>query len=41
MYQPWVAHWFPGLTPAIMIELSLSAYVGLWDYSQELQKTRR
>jgi len=40
MYQPWVAHWFPGLTPGGMIELSMSGYVALWDYSQELQKAR-
>jgi hypothetical protein len=40
MYQPWVGHWFPGLTPGNMIELSLSVYVGLYDYAQEQQKNR-
>ena len=35
MYSPWVGHWFPGLTPATMIELSLSVFVAMHDYAQE------
>ena len=31
MYQPWVAHFYPGLTPDRMGELSLTQYVALWD----------
>lgn len=31
MYQPWVAHHFPGLTPNTMIELRWSTYVAMWD----------
>jgi hypothetical protein len=32
MWQPWVGHWFPGLTPSSMIELSLTLYVGMKDF---------
>lgn len=31
MYQPWVAHWFPGLTPNTMIDLRWATYVAMWD----------
>lgn len=31
MYQPWVAHWYPGLTPNTMINLRWSTYIGMWD----------
>ena len=31
MYQPWVAHFYPGLTPTTMIDLRWSMYVALWD----------
>jgi hypothetical protein len=37
MYQAWVGHWFPGFTPANMIELSLTAYVAMYDYMQQHQ----
>jgi hypothetical protein len=40
MWQPWVGHWYPGLTPERMIELSLTGYVAMHDYVQEMQKSR-
>lgn len=31
MYQPWVAHNYPGLEPQTMVDLSWSMYVAMWD----------
>lgn len=31
MYQPWVAHHYPGVTPANVYDLRWSTYVSMWD----------
>lgn len=31
MYQPWIAHTFPGLKPGDMVDLRWSTYVAMWD----------
>lgn len=31
MWQPWVAHYFPGLGPLSMGDVRWSMYVAMWD----------
>lgn len=34
MWQPWVGHWFR-LGPSDMADLSLSQYVGMWEFASK------
>jgi len=35
LYAPWVAHFFPGVTPANIGDLRWSTYVAMWDSTKE------
>lgn len=38
MWQPWVGHWFPGLTPDRMVELSMTQYMEMFKFVKESNK---
>lgn len=31
MYQPWLAHYFPGLKPSDMEQIPWPTYLAMWD----------
>lgn len=38
MWQPWVGSWFPGMTPARMVELSMHQYLAMNEFVEKSLK---